>query len=334
MRVHHLDYDTIDAYLSDFTRQRFFRAREQCGNLPVVICYIGNSGRELLQRVGSIDWDVLDSAGILRADYERSNRKTSFYGFVPADNGKDSLIPPERLSECVAGAHILVLDSLVYSGETLQAVMQALEKAGAGAVTSYGLAVRSTSMVIPNYFGFMIGHDDRALFLLREMPNNRIMPHGCLRLLGEEDLTRPPVESGVESMDRETWCDKYYSMQANRFNQTFIYECANKILAYVTLTNKHDGRLFLDAIAVDAASKGKKLGGHLLRWAETFGMHHGCKNIDMWAIDNQIEWYKRYGYSLCPERKLSLPDGDGVETYRKMTKKIIVNRFGISDIFD
>ncbi len=332
MRVHHLDYDTIDAYLKDFTQNRFPIARKKYPKSPVVICYIGNSGLELLERLGCINWNLLECSIILRVEYERSNQETSFYTFTPTDNGKDSPISLDHLPKFVEGTHVLVLDSLVYTGATLRSVVEMFESAGAQAVTSYGLAVRSTSMIIPNYFGFMIDHDDRALFMLKEMPNNRIMPHGCLRLLSENDLTRPLVNSNVDSMDRETWCDKYYSMQANQYNKTFIYEQGNRILAYLTLTCKQNRCLFLDAIAVDMISRGDKLGGFLMRWAETFAMHRGCQRIDMWAIDDKVSWYEKYGYSLSSEKALSLPDGKNVEVYRKMTKEITANRMGMSDV--
>lgn len=331
MRMHYLDDATVDAYLMDLVKCRMPVAREKCSNAPLVICYIGHSGRALLDRLFDLPKSAvafLDSALIIRAQYDRANHIASFYHFDPQNRGKDAVIAPDRLHEIVSGAHVLLLDSSVHSGSSMQALAEILIRAGLKAITSYGLVVKSTAVFIPNYFGLMMGYDDRALFLLKEIPNNRIMPSGLLRLLSEADLSRDRVISGVDSIDRSTWSDMYFAMTANPEVTTFVYHSCEQFQAYLTVTLVPNRTLALDVVAVDKNSQKQNLGGHLVRWAETYARHNGCNAIELWGIDAYVGWYQKHGFTPTGKKQM-LPEKNSVEIYHQMRKQIVFDRLGI-----
>jgi N-acetylglutamate synthase-like GNAT family acetyltransferase len=178
----------------------------------------------------------------------------------------------------------------------------------------------------------MMGHDDRALFLLREIPNNRIMPTGFLRLLEMNDMGREPIKSGLTSIDRNSsWNDMLYEMRVHPERRTFVYEVNGRLSGYISVQFAGQGVLFLDTVAVDENVEGRGVGSNLVRWAETFARHNDCHTIELWAIGNKVSWYENRDFKKTSDAPLSLVEGKLREDYYKMRKTVLFNRLGVLD---
>lgn len=334
MKIYHLGDAEVDAYLIDLLRNRFPAAIEAAGEHKLVLTYIGKSGKALMDRINQLSEDarkVLSQkkALMLRANFQRNSKTALFYRFKT--DGADELLNDTDLIGLIHDAHVFLLDSSVHSGKTMRAVANQMVDAGATAITTYGLVVKANASFIPNFFGLMMGRDDRALFLLEEIPNNRIMPTGRLRLLEMQDMSKPAVTSNLHSMDRNSWSDMLYEMRTQpEKRQTFVYEGEDgKLLAYLSVQFIGQGVLFLDAIAVDNSKQKKRLGTHLIRWAETFARHNDCYAISLWAINNRVSWYEERDFVKISDEVLSLVENEKTEEYVHMQKTIALNRLGV-----
>ena len=118
----------------------------------------------------------LNKALIICANVDRKGNDISFFRFDP--EGANELLNDTGLNEQMQDAHALLLDSSVHSGRSMRAVADRMTAAGVAIITTYSLVVKASAGFIPNFFSLLMNHDDRALFLLHEIPNIRIMPTG------------------------------------------------------------------------------------------------------------------------------------------------------------
>ncbi len=185
MHTWHLADDTVDAYLRDFLDRLL-----QIPNVERWVWFpVGGSGNKLANcalRLASRE--LVDMTQLCRVSHVRQKEEISF-----DDDDLDGLL---------RGANVLVIDSSVHSGWTMNAVTREIASHGPRDITSYSLVVKRGSSFIPSYFGLVIDDHDRALFLLGKYPNNRMMPTGVVRRLDKSDITRPPVVTGVPSCGR------------------------------------------------------------------------------------------------------------------------------------
>ena len=212
MKTYYLGEAEVDAYLTDLFHKRLPIAIAEAGGRQLVVVYIGHSGHSLIKRIMRLPDEVrasLNQARIICANVDRNGNDISFFRF--GTEGANEL-----LNEQMQNAHALLLDSSVHSGRSMRAVADRMTAAGAAIITTYSLVVKASAGFIPNFFSLLMSHDDRALFLLHEIPNIRIMPTGCLRLLEMRDMDKPPLETGVKSMDRNSsWSDMLYELRVH-----------------------------------------------------------------------------------------------------------------------
>lgn len=346
MKTYFLDNTTIDAYLVDLLTKRLPHALGRTP-LPLILCPIGKSGHELLERLKPIANELAKSrhrvrpvcnAAIIKAFYPRNARAVSF---MAVDDTCDTGPVYLSLSDRVKNRHVLVLDSSVHSGASMQLVVEELFKAGAGAVTAYSLTVKASSQFIPNFFSLLIEHDDRALFMLQSIPNNRIMPTGILRLLDKKDMARPPVICGVSSLDRITWSDLYYSVCVHPEQRVYVYEntpnengSGSVIMGYLSINLPESGDIFIDSLVVDQDHKRHRVGGHLMRWAETLARHHHYPRMCLWAFHDAnnpkrdaVRFYRKCLFKKVPGHRLDLLENNNAETYLLMQRSITPHPF-------
>ena len=145
------------------------------------------------------------------------------------------------------------------------------------------------------------------------------MPFGCLRELAEQDTARPYLKIGDSEYDKWSWADHWYDMNAQRPWRVFVYEATGKIWAVLKFRINNE-QLFIDLIATDKRKQGGGIGGHLLRWAETHARCSRCTSVSMWAIENKVEYYKKFKYNHV---KGSLPITLGATKYVMMERKLL-----------
>jgi len=305
LHTYFLGREEVDAYVKDLVD----RLKAQGELFPYMWCTLGYSGEELAVVISNaLPKDCESKIRIIPMNYDRARKAVIF------QDEQDKAV-------FANGKPVLILDSSVHSGNTMLAVFQTLKSLGAKNICSYSIVVKRNSAYIPNFFGVVIQPHDRAYFLLDKIPNNRLMPFGALRKLCQEDVDRKPesINSDLKSLNKVTWGDLWYDYKA-KGSQIFVYENSGDILGFVSFIIK-DWKLFIDGIAVDKKCERQGVGGCLMRWAETSARSSNCNSIELWAINNRIDFYKNKGGFESKPEELNL----GSEKYTRMERKLLYN---------
>jgi hypoxanthine phosphoribosyltransferase len=304
--THFLGREEVAGYARDLAARLVSLGKDA----PAIWCPIGYSGIRLAEILGDLlPTEAVDNIRLIDTSY---NKKT---GRVAKFKKQD--VPLVRRAKSV-----LVLDSSIHSGSTMLAVIKELGAVGAKNVLTYSLVLKQNSKFIPHYFGVLVGDHDRTLFLLDEIPNNRLfkdkIPVGVLRKLTPEDCQKDiGLKTGLPSMDKMSFPDLLYQKMVHG-HEVFVIELYGKVIAFLGLRFS-GARLLIDLVASDKKFKGKGLGGALLRWAETLARSKKCAQIELWAVFNQVEWYERCGFKKTNEEHLDL----GGEKYFGMTRDLL-----------
>jgi len=305
LRTYFLDREEVFAYAKDLA-ERLIKLEE---NIPCIWCTLGHSGEEIALLLGeALPHEIHSRLQIIPISYDRDKRVISFQN--PLD---------ERVF--TKNTPVLVIDSSVHSGTTMLAAVNRLRDLSVKHICSYSLVLKRGSCFIPNMFGLLIHEHDRAYFLLDKIPNHRIMPFGALRKLAQADITRRQkrVKTGLGSIDKMTWSDLWYEVETSG-KSVFVYEESGRILGFISFLIKN-GRLFIDAIAVDKSQERKGIGGNLMRWAETFARLSCCSTIELWAIENRVKFYQEKAAFTLKSERLDL----GSEKYALMERALLYN---------
>lgn len=306
MQTVHLTEDHVRAYLADFAHRI-----GNGGSAPEVWVAIGASGSVIGKRLAQVTPQLYDSADDLIVAYDRAKDLVTF----PTENNPAELIQNKR---------ILIIDGTVHSGGTLLRVIKEVQALGAAAITSYALAVQRGSKVIPNYFGFLIGDHDRVQFPSLRLANNCLNEYGVYRKLSSDDLNREMIRSGEDFIDKVSWEYRWYELVTDQNRHIYVHEHNGKIAGFVSFKFTSEKAVLIDEVAVDRTHKGKGLGGHLMRWAEHFARHKDCSEIQLWAVDANIEFYRSHGYRQTGDSPLSLSG----HQFCMMRKKLLYNLAG------
>src|SRR5207302_1003484 len=184
---------------------------------PTVWFPIGRSGEVLIERLLLRFPKLTEETVIDRVNFDRKTSQTFFTDGDPAD--------------ALAGTHALVIDSSVHSGGTMLRVLKAVGAYKPASVSSYTLVLKRSSTFVPSLWGVMINDHDRAYFLLDQLPNNRLhksVHNTHIRRLTKDDFNVPPVVSGLNSIDRVTWGDRFYDMACSEHERrTYFLEQGN-----------------------------------------------------------------------------------------------------------
>lgn len=313
MQTYYLGDAEVEAYLRDLAK----RLQGITHNPPNVWIPIGPSGLELANVLASVEPRLDQAKKLVPAEFDRDSGKVTFEATASTE---------------INGRYALVLDSSIHSGYTMRRVVQKAMELGAANVCSYTLALKRSSKFVPSFWAVTIGDYDRAYFLLDTLPNNHFYhshsphdktrtPYFHVRKLSDDDIGRPPVISGVDSLDRAKWEDRYYDMKAHAGRITCLLESAGEIIGYLTI--EHDGdTLSIEAVAVDKRHKERGYGAALMRWAETIARQSEFRQISLWAIDQKVGFYKARNYKeVSGIEPLQL----GEEKYTLMTKQVLAH---------
>jgi N-acetylglutamate synthase-like GNAT family acetyltransferase len=304
MNTHFLGIEEVDAYLLDFVRRLSGLAER-----PVVWCPLGPSGNSLAQRIFEIAADKVAGVRVLPAAYRRDQDQVQFEGDGAA---------------AIRGKNVLILDSSVHSGRTMLRVVNEVCRFEPQGVCTYSLVVKNSASFVPSFWAVLIEDEDRAYFLLDEIPTQRLSekkPYLHLRKLCEADLARPPIKSSLASIDRVTWNDRYFDMMSSDGTmKTYLLETGSTVMGYLTIEFEGEGTLSVHEVAVDESQAGKSYGAALMRWADSIARHTRCKAVRLWAIENRKEFYENLGFESVSARPIQLSDG---EKYTLMQKEIL-----------
>lgn len=306
--THFLGDQEVKAYCRDLANRLVARGLE----FPFVWAVLGDSGKkiadEVLDEIEALRPDLAGGVSFLVARY---NRRHDSVEFSEPTNDIAWPIGP-----------VLVLDSAVHSGRSMLRLMVTLHEMKAPSIISYGLVVKSGSVIVPTYFGLVIDDKDRAYFQLDVLPNNRLgksPPNGVLREVSESDV-HSKIETIGPPFTELTIGDLVYDKET-KGSKIFIFEMKDKIAGFISF--RKDGQtLFIDAWGTGKASQGTGVGSATMRWAETWARSKRCERIELWAYEPAIDGYKKYGYETTDDKFRDLGEG---QRYKIMTKKILYN---------
>jgi len=308
--------EEVEAYLEDFL-DRLARFDP----MPHVWCPLTESGTDLLGAMLNLVRDLHPE--FMNVVVVPALAEDSTVRFVDTN-----------AAELIKGQSVLVFDGAVHSGGLLKDCVTKVIGMGAERVCTYSLVIKRGTQFVPTIWGVTIEDVDRAFFLLSKIPNHRLdagSPHGRepskpayvhMRALAEEDTERPTVVSGLKSIDRTTWGDRYFDMQAGHSRRCcYLLEQGRKIVGFVTLSHVDHEILSVDEVAVDELERKKKYGAVLMRFADTMARSYNCQRVRLQAISNKVNWYKGFGYEQVGSQSLKL----GPEEYLPMEKAVVYN---------
>ena len=315
MHTTFLGKEEIHAYLREFAGRLL-----KMDAPPLVWCPIGGSGNALARELLGVFPSLQERVNIVRVAYDRQSDRITF------------AVPDPKAD--IEGQGVLVLDSAIHSGDTMRRIVHEIYSFRPLGVCTYSLVVKNGAKFVPSFWAVLIEDHDRAFFLLDELPAQRLTagPHGDppigmnnpylhLRKLRQGDLGLPPVKAKVDSMDRQTWDDRYFdTVTSHGAQSTYLLETVEGVVGYLTVELKDTGDLMLHEVAVGEGHQGKDFGAALMRWAETIARIEGCNGIGLWGIDKVVPLYKKLGYEEISNRQIRLSNG---ENYRQMRKAVL-----------
>ena len=224
------------------------------------------------------------------------------------------------------GKLVLILDAAVHSGQSMFKLVERTLQARAKEVITYTLVLKRGSILIPTYFGVVIDDKDRIYFDLDVLPNNRLAnpaPAGVLRAIVPTDLKRPIAEVAPPFVGL-TVGDLLYDRETHEA-YVYVFEYASELVGFVSF-RKLGSTLFIDSWygAKRIAPNGDKMkiGGALLRWAETWARSAKCERIRLWAYEGAIGVYE---YLKFRATESDWRDLGGGQRYRVMERQILYN---------
>lgn len=314
MNTYFLGTEEVHAYLRDFVRR--LRKFEP---IPTVWCPVTKSGDDLLNEIVKVVREeypeILDVVRILPIEVHDEGKTVAFIG--------------EKPEEAISGQPVLLVDGAIHSGNMMSRCANEILKYQPLALSSYALVIKRGGAFIPTLWAVMIDETDRAYFLLDEIPNNRLdaqasrpQPQVHLRKLCDEHLQRPPIVSGVKSIDRMTWSDRHFQMQTSNIC-TYVLGRTETIVGFLTMHFSEPSDLVIDEIVVDPQSRRQGYGPILLRFADTLARHADCRRVRLNAIKERVGFYEAFKYRAIPGAcSLRLDD----EEYQPMERTVLYHQ--------
>lgn len=309
----------VDAYVRDLICRL-----ERLDPFPTVWCPITKSGDAIQKAISDVlqthQPQRLDGVSVVAVDVART-----------ADGSVTITFPESDPAAEFRGKSVLLLDGAIHSGETMRLCAAEVMRYGPKDLASYSLVMKAGASFIPTFWGLGMDETDRAFFLLDQIPNHRLDAGGKqtqapvhLERLGRVHVGMAPVKSAVPSMDRMTWSDRLFQMEAAEEHPpcTYLLFRRGVIVGYLTVHRSEDV-LSIDEVAVDDNFRGQKYGGILMRFADTLARQAGCRLVRLNAIANMIGLYENFGYQKVAGRAPLILE---VETYYPMERTVLYHQ--------
>lgn len=311
MRTYYLSDEDVKGYAVDLIQ----RLRGVSTAIPAVWASVGISGDKFVDVLDNLlEEEGKDIPPVSQITWDRQEKKVLF-----RNDFAEEIIREAASS----GAPVVLIDSAVHSGQTMNAIAEYLYDQGVVELISYGLVIKRGSEFVPTFFGLMVGECDRAYFQLQSIHNHRVCVHhpiGILRKLNNLDLNREFVVTEDESINKKTFGDLHYLAITQGF-ETYVYQIARDVVGVVTFKDMGNRELFIDLVARSVCFKHTKAGASLMRWAENYARHANCTTIGLMAVERAVDRYKDFGYRISGAPVYC----GGGETIFPMKKAILYN---------
>jgi hypothetical protein len=311
MQTYLISNSDVKRYAQDFLERIVLMGEHS----PCAWVSLGLSGDKMLEVLDLLmEERGLETPPIITLSFDRVSDSVT-YRSVDAGEVLEAVEKQDR--------PLLLVDSAIHSGKSMRRIVDHLYALGIKEIMSYSLVMKQTSEFVPTFFGLTIGAHDRAFFQLPRIPNHRLSvrrPIGSMRMLRGDDVKRDFLNTETASINKMSYGDLLY-LGATQHFLTYAYEMAGSIAGIITFKVQANGFLFIELIARDVKWEAAKLGGLLLRWAETYARHSNCIGIELMAIEQEVGFYGRYYFEKSTEPPLDLGD----EKYFRMTRRLLYN---------
>lgn len=311
MITHFLGDEEVTAYYQDFAA----RLVELGDRFPKHWLVLGLSGRKTADGlIAHLPVHLQDQIVLGVANFDRQDDLIRFSDKTPFDTVD------------LSGQPVLLVDAAVHSGKSMFRLAERVQQAGAQDIISYTLVLKRSSIVVPTYFGVVIDDKDRIYFDLDVLPNNRLAKpaqFGVLRAIVPADIDRP-IAGVIPPFVGIKVGDLVYDQETHDAH-AYVFEHAGELVGFVNF-RKLGGTLFIDgwfgAKRFSPDGQKMKIGGALLRWAETWGRSAKCDRIKLWAYEGAIDVYEYLKFKPTEPEWRNLGDG---QRYRVMEREILYN---------
>jgi len=311
--------DEVRAYVRDLVNRL-----EKIDPFPTVWCPVTKSG-DAIQAV------ITDALKAHRPERLNGVRVVPI-DVARAETGAITITFPESdPSAEFHGKSVLLLDGAIHSGETMRLCAAEVLKFGPAELSSYSLVMKAGAAFIPTFWGLGIDETDRAFFLLDQIPNNRLdagtkekQAPVHLERLSRSHVDKQQVNTTVKSMNRMTWSDRLFQMEAADAQPpcSYLLFRGTTIVGYLTVHASGD-EFSIDEVAVDEKFTGQKYGGILMRFADTLARQGGCARVRLNAIEGKVSLYEKFGYRKISGRPPLVLDD---ETYYPMERTVLYHQ--------
>jgi GNAT superfamily N-acetyltransferase len=320
MVTYFLSENDVVAYLRDF-----FERYGRLDPIPTVWCPVTLSGVSLMKKMLP-----------LVEEFHPNLAETITLAPVQVESGKS--VHFEGTSEDdIRGKSVLLFDSSMHTGDTMRSCVKEAKKLGASAITTYSLVIKRGSSLVPTFWGVMIDDTDRIYFLLDRIPNGRLNAEPAADMAGnnkkissvhlerlcEDHINREPITCGLKCLDRVSWGDRHFDMQAGENGAcTYVLVNGSETIGYMSLHFANPISLFITEIAIDQRFEGRGYGGILMRFADTLARQSNCTWVRLNAVEDKVSFYEKFDYRLISGRApISLDD----KKYYPMEHKVVYN---------
>jgi hypothetical protein len=294
MRTYFLPREQVEGYLCDLAR----RLKAMGEQVPMVWCPIGRSGevlsQELKRQISIISPDLLEN--FVELPVKRIKAIKQDDQRIVFDTEKVE----ERARTAICGQAVFLFDSSVHSGHTMQMAHNFIQNYQPLAICSYALILKQNSIFIPAFWGLMIDPHDRALFLLDQLPNNRLhraIGRCHIRKMLERDFRLPRIITGIASLDAKTWEDRH---DPESHQRVYLFQHGTQIRGFISCQLAKSSSLVVTEIGIagDNPEPGFTAGS-LVRFAETVARHTDCEFVEIVCHISMRPVLEDVGYKYC-----------------------------------
>jgi GNAT superfamily N-acetyltransferase/hypoxanthine-guanine phosphoribosyltransferase len=268
----YLDTETFERILHSLAS----RIKEQYQqDLPNLLGF-GVSGSEVAEKLRSIIED--NSIQAFKCDVARKEGKI-----------ESILHFPDREK---IGKKLLICDTIVDTGRTMETVMRRAWKEGVEDVKTLSVAVRKGCAIIPNFYAFMVEQHDYVYFpTLREYPTTTL-PKGLIRTLRQDDLGKP-FKCGKTEIDKIP-IEQYIEYSSKGY-LTYVIEDRGKLLGILHFYSGEE-EVEVEILAVAEFAQKQGYGSMFFRFLADWCRFNRKRYIALRSQKERVHFYQKMGF--------------------------------------
>ncbi len=317
MQTHLISREHVQAYLRGFLE--YLDLEGTPGDLPkiqarlknIVWIPIGESGISIWLELLKIFADMVNAKpGDLRttsllAIVHRNTRAVSWY------NTQHQPLTDTEVANSVQGKEVIVLDSVVFSGKSMEAVYDGMQNFGPASVFTYGLCIKNGVGYVPSYFSRMIHDRDRVFLLIPKIYCQSIfVRHRRKGLRHENGAMRQilPAHIGPLRALHAPYMIGDVLVVCNRkpnapTRMSYLFETPSDILACISFLIENDVceivtfRNFVHLVSFP----NRYAAFSLLKFAEIHARHGRCREIILECPNQYVDAFVSYKYAVVAQ---------------------------------